>query len=117
MLGLLLAQSVTPVVGMWVPLVSVLVPVMAWCIWLSTGLTTLKRESHRLIWMHENADEAGFGTVQLRAQHEAERAEMKAMMENNTRAMREIAHYVKYAIEETTGKPAPPPRPAVLEGS
>ena len=92
-------------------------PLFIWGVWISNAVSKVKRESHRLIWMHENADEAGFGTVKLRAQHEAERSEMKELMANNTRGMREIAHYIRYCIEETTGKKAPPPMPAVLEGT
>lgn len=43
------------------------------------------------------------------------RIEMKKSLDNNTRAMRDVAHYFRWMCEETTGKKPPPPTPAVME--
>ena len=36
---------------------------------------------------------------------------IRKLIEDNTRAVREVAHYIRWSIENTTGKKAPPPMP------
>ncbi len=94
-----------------------IVPTVGWCFTIFYMLLCLRRDSTRLLHMHEHADEFGFGTVGLRAQHDVERSEMKRLIQDNTRAMREVAHYFRWMIEKQTGEKPPPPMPAVMEAS
>lgn len=70
---------------------------IAWairCHWLiSENQTALKR----LLWMHNNADQTGFGTVGFRE-----------AIDNNTRVMRELVHYMKWMARQS-GHDDPPP--------
>lgn len=42
-------------------------------------------------------------------------ARLERLITDNTRAMRDVAHYIKWAIEHTTGQKAPPPTPSVIQ--
>ena len=92
-----------------------LVPAVGWSFSVSYMLLILRRESGKLLHMHEHADEYGFGTVALRARQDAEREQMRKLVTDNTRAMREVAHYIRWMIEDRTGHKPPPPTPAVME--
>jgi len=41
---------------------------------------------------------------------------MRELIRDNTKAMREVAHYIKWCIEHQTGEKPPPPVPTVMEG-
>lgn len=105
----------TAEIALWVFGIS-LVPLIAWCFTMTMWLLSLRRDSAKLIHMHEHADEFGFGTVSLQQQQVEERAEMRNLIRDNTQAMREVAHYIKWCIEHQTGEKPPPPVPQVMEG-
>ncbi len=100
--------------GIWIPLVVVLVVIGTWMATAMAMMISMKRDCVRLIRMHESPDEFGFGTIALRAAHERDQGILLAALKDNTRAMHEVAHYIKWSIEATTGTKPPPPKPAVM---
>ena len=72
-------------------MLTILLPAcVPWSIWMTLRLAKLLR-------MHEHPEDTGFGTVGFRE-----------TISNNTRAMRELVHYVKWLAEAQTGTKAPP---------
>lgn len=118
----MLAQSLlTPAVALWV-LGVLLVPAIGWALTVTVLLWGAKARQTEclgchaeMLKMHRNADEYGFGTVALRARLERDQEVFKRLIEDNTRAMREVAHYIRWWIESQTGKTPPPPLPAEVE--
>lgn len=52
---------------------------------------------------------------QLRQRQSVDRYRLENVIKDNTSAMREVAHYIRWMIEKTTGEKPPPPMPAVME--
>lgn len=55
-------------------------------------------QNQKLLSMHEHPEDTGFGTVGHRA-----------AFEENTRAVRQLAHYLRWFIKSQTGEDPPPP--------
>lgn len=115
----MLAQATTLAPGIWIPFVAVLTPLVAWAIALSMMLSGMKNRQveclkchSEMLNMHRNADEFGFGTVALRSTQERDQNRLEQLIADNTRALREVSHYIRWSIENTTGKKPPPPMPA-----
>lgn len=75
-----------------------LLPAIGWAIHLSTVAMCTRKDTQRLVDMHLRPDEHGFGTVKTGRQ-----------LEENTRAIQALTHYLKWFAEEQTGHKAPPP--------
>jgi len=101
-------DTITPEIALWI-LDSAFIPVMGWAVTITFMMLGMKKDCSRLIHMHEHADDYGFGTVRLQQQQGIERAEMRQLVLDNTRAMREVAHYIRWWIENQTGQKPPPP--------
>jgi len=75
-----------------------LVPVvLAWGVFVSHKLLRTDAQLGRLIYMHENADKFGFGT-----------GGMQEALQNNSHAMQELTHYIKW-LAQRDRKDSPPP--------
>lgn len=75
-----------------------LVPLVGWTFSLTRKVDALLETGKRLIHMHEHADEYGFGTRNV-----------SQVIEDNTKAMRELSHYVQWWIRHQNGGQSPPP--------
>lgn len=114
----MLAQSLlTPQVALWV-LGIMLMPTIGWALYITNVLSRIRARQadcmnchNEMLKMHHNPDEYGFGTISLRATHERDQNRLEKLIDDNTRALREVAHYIRWSIENTTGKKAPPPMP------
>jgi len=73
--------------AVYVPVIVVLMAAVGWAVRLNCSIASVKTKL------------------------EAERRETRKLIENNTRAMRELVHYVKWSIEHVTGQIPPPPVP------
>lgn len=84
-------------VALWI--VSILtVPAIGWAITTSVMLMKLLRDSKRLVTMHEEPAKYGLGP-----------GDYARIVEDNTRAIRSLTHYLKWSIREQTGSLPPPP--------
>lgn len=77
-----------------------LIPLLGWGIHIHIKINKISGQSDRLVLMHEQPDEYGFGTYKT-----------NKIIEANTRAMHELTHYIKWLGKEQTGKEPPPPLP------
>ena len=87
MLDLFAKASPVTQPAVYVPLIVVLMAAVGWALRLSSAIASVKTNL------------------------EEERRETRQLIENNTRAMRELVHYVKWSIEHVTGQTPPPPVP------
>lgn len=74
-----------------------LVPTITWAVIVYLKLAKLQDELRRLLVMHENPENTGFGTVGL-----------KDVIEQNTRAIRSLTHYVVWLSKNMAGQTPPP---------
>lgn len=88
----------------WIIGVSV-VPAVAFGVYLVRVSEAMKKDVTKLLDMHEHPENTGFGTVGLNGVM----VDMKEVVEDNTRAIRALTHYVRWLAEKTDGKPPPPP--------
>ncbi len=65
--------------------------------WVRSKLNSIHRMAERDLYMHENPEKFGFGTKGFRP-----------VIEENTRAIRELSHYMRWAAEAQSGKKPPP---------
>lgn len=86
----------SPDIAMWVLGVGTL-PVIGFCVHVFIVLRQVGIDTRRLIHMHEHADEYGFGT-----------GKTNVVIEDNTRAMRQLVHYIRWMAEKQTGERPPP---------
>ncbi len=75
-----------------------LIPVIVWAIHSYITQRDIQTKVGKLLEMHENPDVYGFGTVG-----------MKALIEENTRALKALTHYIKWLEVRKTGEEPPPP--------
>jgi len=74
----------------------IVLPFILWCISVNRGVK-------RLLTMHNNPDDYGFGTV-----------ETNRILEKQEGYWRELIHYIKFIAEQSAnGKKVPPPTPHV----
>jgi hypothetical protein len=99
----------TPEIALWVGGL-LLLPAMIWTVsvtWLlkqSIGMIRgLKVDTERLLHMHENADEYGFGTGQVGKQGDA-----------IAESLRQLVELFKWMAEHQTGKKPPPVTPKAI---
>jgi len=102
---------VTPEIALYF-LGALLVPVAGWGIKVNMILASLSRQNtdvsrkcDKLINMHENPDDYGFGTTRT-----------NQIIEDNTRAMTALTHYIQWLVKEQTGHDAPPPIEGISHG-
>ena len=69
----------------------------AWAVWVDRAIRHMKRVGDKLLDMHEHPELTGFGTVG-----------MEAVILDNTRALRELSHYVRWSTKQSTGTDPPP---------
>ena len=119
MFDLGLAQDITsrltPSAALWVMGV-LLMPGLGWAVWMTNLLVSIRRQQgesmkchQELINMHKHAVEYGFGTVSLRAAQEQASLRTDRLIEDNTRAMKALTHYIVWFIKKTSGESPPPP--------
>ena len=87
-------------IALWVATV-LLVPAIVWAIHLTQAVMKAKKDANLLVKMHREPDKFGFGT-----------GATDKSLEENTRAVRSLTHYLKWFIAHQTGSNPPPP----LEG-
>ncbi len=75
-----------------------LVPAIGWAIKSHIAQRDLDRKLSRLLEMHEHPENTGFGTVGF-----------KDVIEDNTRALKALTHYIRYLEVQRTGVEPPPP--------
>lgn len=116
-------SRLTPSTALWV-MGMLIMPGIGWAIWLTNILVGLRRQQTEsmkchveLLNMHKNADEFGFGTVGLKAAQDKASSRTDRLIEDNTRAMHALTHYIVWFIKETSGKAPPPPMPIDLGDS
>ena len=73
------------------------VPIVGWVWWAATQIRTVQRDTQRLLYMHDNPGETGFGTEGFRE-----------VITANTKALSELSHFVQWGIEQSTGTRPPP---------
>lgn len=73
------------------------VPTISFCIFVYMALKSIKKDVEKLLEMHYNADEYGFGTDK-----------QTKVIADNTRAMNSLTHYIKWLAEQQTGHTPPP---------
>ncbi|MEK0325750.1 MAG: hypothetical protein QQN63_08600 [Nitrosopumilus sp.] len=95
--------------GVWIPVAALILLALGWAITAMSMLGSMKRDCSKLIWMHENADDCGFGTIALRQAFRESSIRTDRLIENNTRATNNLTHYIVWFIKETSGKEPPPP--------
>ena len=81
----------------WETIVGVGIPAIAVSVWLVTKLNKIDRGNAHLIHMHENPENTGFGTIGF-----------KTVIQENTRAIRELSHYMKWQVKSHSGADPPP---------
>lgn len=86
----------TQEVMLWV-LGALLAPTLAWAIHTTWMIGRIREENSELLKMHKKPDEYGFGTAQ-----------QNIIITDNTRAMRELAHYIRWMTKHQTGEEPPP---------
>jgi hypothetical protein len=87
---------VTPDIALWVFGIA-LAPAFAAAVAILGLLRDVKKTTDRLLYMHDHPSEFGFGT-----------GGFKEALRSNTRAMRELSHFVRWSSEQTAGKSPPP---------
>lgn len=80
---------------------ALLLPLVLWAKGCNQKLKDVHDMVVELLQMHKEPDQYEFGTG-------ATNLMLKQMMEENARAMRELIHYMKWYVEETTGKKPEP---------
>ena len=81
-----------------------LIPAVAFCIWLAITMLNLLRMVKTTLKMHNSPDEHGFGNTTT-----------NLLLNKSIEATNRNTHYLKHAVEAMTGKPAPPPPPQEIQ--
>lgn len=68
-----------------------------WAFWVTRALMAVRAMEQTLLDMHKHPEETGFGTVGFRG-----------VIEDNSRAIRELSHYISWSVKTQTGKEPPP---------
>ncbi len=105
----------------WGALLLVGIPmVVGWLLWLQKSMSAIKRETSdimadtkELLVMHKNPGTTGFGTEELVDQTR----DLRGVLEQISRGMREVSHYLQIANQNETGKRPQPPMPGSGKGT
>ncbi len=81
-------------------ILSFAIPVVSWAIWLSWTVSRTASRLVRLEEIYDNPEDHGFGTSRT-----------NQLIEDNTRAMQALTHYIRWFIQHQTGEQPPPPAP------
>lgn len=82
---------------MWI-LSAATLPLLGWGIHMTWLMMNVKRDTSELVKMHRKPDEYGFGT-----------GVTNDIIQENTRAMQALVHYIRWLAEKQTGEIPPPP--------
>lgn len=83
--------------GLWI--LGTAVPMLlAWGIWLSWVARGARADTAELVAMHKEPDKHGFGTLNT-----------NGFVRELTVAIQSLTHYIRWDIEDRTGKRPPPP--------
>lgn len=74
-----------------------IVPLIGWAVFMSNLACQTRKDCSKLVEMHEKPDDYGFGTIKTSQQ-----------LLDNTRAVAQLTHYIKWFAEKSTGEKAPP---------
>ncbi len=94
----------TPDIALWILGASV-APLITWAVWHSYHAMTIRRNIDELLEMHRRPDDYGFGTEQC----QTNLISQKTSIDDNTRALRELTHYMRWFAEHATQQTPPPP--------
>ena len=83
-------------IAIWVLGISI-IPLISWMIWVTVQMTITNQILRKLMYMHENPENTGFGTTGL-----------ADIIEDNTVAIKALTHYVKWLSEQQGLNPPPP---------
>ena len=76
---------------------ALMVPAIGWAMHSYIAQRDMRQKLDKLLYMHENPEKTGFGTIGL-----------DGVIEDNTRALKSLIHYIKW-LETNNGKGPPPP--------
>lgn len=97
--------------GVWIPFAVLIVVSVGWAITVTAMMTAMKRDCTKLLWLLEHPKDAGFGTDELQELQTKAAWRTDRLIEDNTRAMKALTHYIVWFIKESSGKTPPPPVP------
>ena len=75
----------------------IVVPTIGWAIRHTVLMSKLRDDMARLLDMHENPENTGFGTVGI-----------AQVIEENTKAIQALTHYVVWLAKQSGSTPPPP---------
>jgi hypothetical protein len=75
-----------------------LFPTIGWAIHMSVMAMKSKEDTTKILSILEDPDKHGFGTEAT-----------NRIIEDNTRAMQALVHYIKWLVKDQTGGDPPPP--------
>ena len=75
-----------------------LLPLVGWGIHVTWTLRKVRDDCNTLLNMHYHADDFGFGT-----------GKTNRIIEDNTRAMKALTHYIRWLGQHQSGETPPPP--------
>jgi len=94
----------TPDAALWVA-GAVIGPALGWCIHMTLVAGKQRDDIRTLLEMLRKPDEYGFGTNRT-----------NQIIEDNTRAMQALTHYIQWLVKEQTGTTPPPPLTSLSQG-
>lgn len=97
--------------GVWIPFAVLIIISVGWAITVTSMMRVTKKDCTRLLWLLEHPHKAGFGTDELREIQAKAAWRTDQLIEDNTRAMKALTHYIVWFIKESSGKTPPPPVP------
>lgn len=89
-------DGLTPEIALWIFGISAL-PLLGWGIKITTTINSTSRDIQRIKSIVENPEDNGFGNHQT-----------NKIIEDNTRVMRALIHYIKWLVKHQTGEDPPP---------
>jgi len=83
-------------IALWI-VGAIALPILGWGIRITWLVGSTHKKTEKLVEMHLEPDRYGFGTIKSNKQ-----------LEDNTRAVKQLTHYMKWLVTEQTGKTPPP---------
>ena len=86
-------------------------PVLGWGCWITLVLTNMSRDVLFLTEAHRSPNEHGFGTDETKEAIREQSRKMTHVIEENTRAVQALTHYIEWMSKNSAGIPPviPPP--------